>query len=176
MKEVDYAGELEETLERLKNYMHPDNIGLPIASDVLITVSTYGFDEDDKLVCTIPIPSVTGKIFWMNALPRDKYVEDEDGEKGEWVVEEGWELQREDDEGQHWVRPEHKAHGYVVPEKTCLIETREQYRARAKVETEKNIFKILETAKAIREMYSACGDLVDQEVLVGVTLRDVDTL
>ena len=94
----------------------------------------------------------------------------------EWIVEEGWELQREDEEGEHWVRPEHEKDGYVVPEKTCLIETREQYRARAKVESEKNISKILETAKAIREMYSACGDLVDQEVLVGVILRDVDTL
>ena len=34
----------------------------------------------------------------------------------------------------------------------------------------------LETAKAIREMYYACGDLVDQDVVVGVTLRDIDTL
>ena len=176
MKEVDYAGELEETLERLKNYMHPDNFSLPMISDAAITVSTYGFDENDKLVCTIPIPSLTGKIIWMNSLPRDKYVPGEGEEKGEWVVEEGWELQREDEEGEHWVLPEHKVGDYIVPEKTCLIETREQYRARAKVESEKNISKILETAKAIREMYSACGDLVDQEVLVGVILRDVDTL
>ena len=176
MKKVEYAGELEETMERLKNYIHPDNSVLHMISDAAITVSTYGIDEDDKLVCTIPVPSLTGRINWRTELPRDKYVQGEGDEKSEWVAEEGWELQREDEEGEPWALPEHKVGDYIVPERTCIIETREQYRARAKVESEKNILKILETAKAIREMYYACGDLVDQDVVVGVTFRDIDTL
>ena len=176
MKKVEKIEKLEKALERAKNCMHPDNFTLPMISEAAITVSSYGFNEDDKLVCTIPVPNITGKIDWRTELPRDKYVRGEGDEKGEWVAEEGWELQREDEEGEHWVLPEHKVVDYMVPERTCIIETREQYQVRAKVESERNISKILETAKAIREMYYACGDLVDQDVVVGVTLRDIDTL
>ena len=114
MKKVEKIEELEKTLERAKNCMHPDNFTLPMISEAAITVSSYGFNEDDKLVCTIPVPNITGKINWRTELPRDKYVRGEGDEKGEWVAEEGWELQREDEEGEHWVLPEHKVGDYMV--------------------------------------------------------------
>ena len=68
------------------------------ASDVKIQVYAHSqIGEDRQLVCTLPINDVCGAIRWHSELPKTRRVEE--GAEVEYLVDERWEMVREDDEG-----------------------------------------------------------------------------
>jgi hypothetical protein len=139
------------------------------ASDVKIQVYAHSqIGEDRQLVCTLPINDVCGAIRWHSELPKTRRVEE--GAEVEYLVDERWEMVREDDEGQHWKLPEHKAgNGHTMYEQTVLIENHEQFQARREKMKAANIQMIYGVAKAIRRMYFDCGDFWDDDCTVEVS-------
>lgn len=159
-------------MKKSSKFIHPDNAYLMNTSEAMISVFSKTFLGEKKLVCRIPIPDITGNVQWTTqSLPADKY----DGEKGEWVVREGWVRAEGDPElGEHWVLPEYEKDGIKYSEKTYIIEDREQFNRRQAKETDKNISTIMAAAKAVQGMYRDCGDIPDEDYVVVEVSISVD--
>ena len=142
-------------------------------SDMKINVYSHThLGEDWELVCSIPINDITGAIRWHSTLPETPTFKG--GKQVGSAVEEGWEMVKEDAEGQHWILPEHEVDTgtsttYTEPERSVLIETHEQFMKRREKVKAANIEMVHEVAKTIRKMYLVCGDFWDAECTVQVT-------
>ena len=163
-------------MKKSRKFIHPDLAYLMDTSEAMISVFSKTFAGEKKLVCRIPIPDITGNVRWTTQrLPADKYVPGENGEKGEWVVREGWVRAEGDPElGEHWVLPEYEKDGIKYAEKTYIIEDREQFNRRQAKETDKNISKIMAAAKAVQDMYRDCGDIPDEDYVTVEVSISVD--
>ena len=140
-------------------------------SDVKINVYSSGhLGEDRELVCTLPINDITGSLRWYSELPETPTFKDG---KHASVVEEGWEMIKEDEEGQHWILPEHEVNtgtsSYTYPERSVLIETHEQFTRRREKVKAANLEMVHKVAESIRQMYRDCGDFWDADCTVEVT-------
>ena len=80
---------------------------------------------------------------------------------------------KEDEEGQHWVLPEHEVNtrtsSYTYPERSVLIETHEQFTRRREKVKAANLEMVHKVAESIRQMYRDCGDFWDANCTVQVT-------
>ncbi len=142
-------------------------------SDVKISIFSHtDLGEDWELVCTLPINDITGAIRWYATLPETPIYKK--GKLVESVVEEGWEMVKEDEEGQHWILPEHEVDTgtsttYTEPERSVLIETHEQFMKRREKVKAANLKMVHKVAESIRQMYRDCGDFWDANCTVQVT-------
>ena len=158
--------------------VHPDNAWWMEYSDAYITINTHGPEADYHMgnkqrVCTIPIPSLNLSSTWHHQPP---LVRTYNGEKWEFIECEEWEMISEDDKGQVWERPDVEIDGRTYPGETVLVETREQYSARKKIETQEHIALLVDTAQRIGEFYSKCGGWPDNEVTVDVEINNIDSV
>ena len=158
--------------------VHPDNAWWMEYSDAYITINTHGAESDYHMgnkqrVCTIPIPSLNLSSTWHHQPP---LVRTYNGEKWEFIECEEWEMISEDDKGQVWERPDVEIDGRTYPGETVLVETREQYSARKKIETQEHIALLVDTAQRIGEFYSKCGGWPDNEVTVDVEINNIDSV
>jgi hypothetical protein len=85
-------------------------------------------------------------------------------------------LVNEDDEGQVWERPDVKIGERTYPSESVLVETREQFYARRRVETQEHIALLLDTARNITDLYSKIGGWPDNEVTVDVEINNIQDI
>jgi len=148
-------------------------------ADLFLNVYTVEYDssfqQKKHRVATIPVPDMTHNLHWYESLPRSRKT-DADG-KTTYEVMDTWEMVSEDEFGQVWEKPEYEDdQGITHPKETCLIETEAQYRKRERIEKEKNLKLAKSAAKALSELYEACGGWPDAEVYVGLTFPRVELL
>ena len=158
--------------------VHPDNAWWMQYSDAYITINTLGAEYDygeglKQRVCSIPIPNLNLSSTWHHKVPGIRTYED--GE-WQWVESDAWVLVSEDDKGQVWERPSVEIGDRTYPSETVLVETREQYSARKKVETQEHIALLVDTAQRIGELYSKCGGWPDNEVSVDVEINNIENI
>ena len=158
--------------------VHPDNAWWMQYSDAYITINTLGAEYDygeglKQRVCSIPIPNLNLSSTWHHKVPGIRTYED--GE-WQWVESDAWVLVSEDDKGQVWERPSVEIGDRTYPSETVLVETREQYSARKKVETQEHIALLVDTAQRIGELYSKCGGRPDNEVSVDVEINNIENI
>ena len=158
--------------------VHPDNAWWMQYSDAYITINTHGPEFDyyqgpKQRVCTIPIPNLNLSTTWHHKVPPIRTYKDG---KWEMVESEDWEIISEDDKGQVWQRPDVDIDGHFHPSETVLVETREQYSARKKIETQEHIALLVDTAQRIGELYAKCGGWPDNEVTVDVEINNIDNI
>ena len=158
--------------------VHPDNAWWMQYSDAYITINTLGAEYDygeglKQRVCSIPIPNLNLSSTWHHKVPGIRTYQD--GEWG-WVECDAWVLVSEDDKGQVWERPSVEIGDRTYPSETVLVETREQYSARKKVETQEHIALLVDTAQRIGELYSKCGGWPDNEVSVDVEINNIQDI
>jgi len=158
--------------------VHPDNSWWMQYSDAYITINTHGPEFDyyqgpKQRVCTIPIPNLNLSTTWHQKVPPIRTYKD-----GKWEMVESdyWFLVDEDDKGQVWQRPDVDIDDCTYPGETVLVETREQYSARKKIETQEHIALLVDTAQRIGELYAKCGGWPDNEVTVDVEINNIDNL
>ena len=154
--------------------VHPDNAHWMTGSDAYITVYTAGYDHNyDRMpkcrVCTIPVPDLTGGMRWNTKLP-DTYRLEERDEHGRYKFEVSpyWELDQEDEYGQHWHHPEIETDTQMLGEQYFLIEDRDQFRRRQKKEYLEKMNHAIWLAGQIQEFYNGVGQFPDEEVEVQV--------
>ena len=158
--------------------VHPDNAWWMQYSDAYITINTLGAEYDygeglKQRVCSIPIPNLNLSSTWHHKVPGIRTYQD--GEWG-WVECEEWEMISEDDKGQVWERPDVDIDDRTYPGETVLVETREQYCARKKIETQEHIALLVDTAHQIGELYAKCGGWPDNEVTVDVEINNIENI
>ena len=158
--------------------VHPDNAWWMQYSDAYITINTLGAEYDygeglKQRVCSIPIPNLNLSSTWHHKVPGIRTYED--GE-WQWVESDAWVLVSEDDKGQVWERPSVEIGDRTYPSETVLVETREQFYARKKVETQEHIALLVDTAQRIGELYSKCGGWPDNEVSVDVEINNIENI
>ena len=158
--------------------VHPDNSWWMQYSDAYITINTHGPEFDyyqgpKQRVCTIPIPNLNLSTTWHHKVPPIRTYKD-----GKWEMVESnyWFLVDEDDKGQVWQRPDVDIDDRTYPGETVLVETREQYSARKKIETQEHIALLVDTAQRIGELYAKCGGWPDNEVTVDVQINNIDNV
>jgi len=160
--------------------VHPDNSWWMQYSDAYITINTQGdevefdyFQGPKQRVCSIPIPNLNLSSTWHHKVPPIRTYKD-----GKWeMVEcENWEIISEDDKGQVWQRPDVDIDGHFHPSETVLVETREQFCVRKKVETQEHIALLMDTAHQIGELYAKCGGWPDNEVTVDVEINNIENI
>jgi hypothetical protein len=158
--------------------VHPDNAWWMEYSDAYITINTHGDGVDwhpgpKQRVCTIPIPNLNLSSTWHHKVPSIRTYQD--GEWG-WVECEEWEMISEDDKGQVWERPSVEIGDRTYPSETVLVETREQFYARKKIENQEHIALLMDTAQRIGELYAKCGGWPDNEVTVDVEINNIENI
>ncbi len=158
--------------------VHPDNAWWMEYSDAYITINTQGEESDfhsgpKQRVCTIPIPNLNLSSNWHHKVPGIRVWQD--GE-WQWVESDAWVLVNEDDEGQVWERPDVKIGERTYPSESVLVETREQFYARKRVETNEHISLLLDTARSITDLYSKIGGWPDNEVTVDVEINNIQDI
>ena len=158
--------------------VHPDNAWWMEYSDAYITINTHGEESDfhsgpKQRVCTIPIPNLNLSSNWHHKVPGIRVWQD--GE-WQWVESDAWVLVNEDDKGQVWERPSVEIGERTYPSETVLVETREQYTARKKVENNEHIALLLDTARSITDLYSKIGGWPDNEVTVDVEINNIQDI
>lgn len=158
--------------------VHPDNAWWMEYSDAYITINTHGEESEyhsgpKQRVCTIPIPNLNLSSNWHHKVPGIRTYEN--GE-WQWVESDSWLLVSEDDKGQVWERPSVEIGERTYPSETVLVETREQYTARKKVETNEHISLLLDTARSITDLYSKIGGWPDNEVTVDVEINNIQDI
>ena len=168
----------DPTLSEKYKVVHPDNAWWMQYSDAYITINTLGAEYDygeglKQRVCSIPIPNLNLSSTWHHKVPGIRTYED--GE-WQWVESDAWVLVSEDDKGQVWERPSVEIGDRTYPSETVLVETREQYSARKKVETQEHIALLVDTAQRIGELYSKCGGWPDNEVSVDVEINNIENI
>jgi transcriptional regulator with XRE-family HTH domain len=158
--------------------VHPDNAWWMEYSDAYITINTQGEEADfhsgpKQRVCTIPIPNLNLSSTWHHKVPPIQTYKD-----GKWEMVESdyWFLVDEDDKGQVWQRPNVDIDGQFYPSETVLVETREQYSARKKIETQEHIALLVDIAQRIGELYAKCGGWPDNEVTVDVEINNIENI
>ena len=160
--------------------VHPDNAWWMQYSDAYITINTQGdgpeFDYlqgPKQRVCTIPIPNLNLSTTWHHKVPSIRTYKD-----GKWEMVESnyWFLVDEDDKGQVWQRPDVDIDDRTYPGETVLVETREQFCARKKIETQEHIALLVDTAQRIGELYAKCGGWPDNEVTVDVEINNIENI
>ena len=97
---------------------------------------------------------------------------------GEWqyVESDSWVLVSEDNKGQVWERPSVEIGDRTYPSETVLVETREQFYARKRVETDEHIALLVDTARSITDLYSKIGGWPDNEVSVDVEINNIQDI
>ena len=158
--------------------VHPDNAWWMQYSDAYITINTQGEEADFHLgpkqrVCTIPIPNLNLRSDWHHKVPSIRVWED-DGWKD--VESDAWELVSEDDKGQVWERPSVEIGDRTYKSETVLVETREQFYARKRVETNEHISLLIDTARTITDLYSKIGGWPDNHVSVDVEINNIQDI
>jgi len=158
--------------------VHPDNAYWMEYSDAYITINTHGAESDYHMgqkqrVSTIPIPNLNLASQWHRKVPSIRVWQD-----GEWqyVESDSWVLVSEDDKGQVWERPSVEIGDRTYPSETVLVETREQFYARKRVETDEHIALLLDTARSITDLYSKIGGWPDNEVSVDVEINNIQDI
>ena len=160
--------------------VHPDNAWWMQYSDAYITINTQGdgpeFDYlqgPKQRVCTIPIPNLHLSTTWHHKVRPIRTYKD-----GKWEMVESnyWFLVDEDDKGQVWQRPDVDIDDRTYPGETVLVETREQFCARKKIETQEHIALLVDTAQRIGELYAKCGGWPDNEVTVDVEINNIENI
>ena len=157
----------------------PDNQFWMQHADLFLYIYTVEYDNlsitKKHRVATIPVPDMTHNLQWYESLPRSRKT-DADG-KITYEVMDTWELVSEDEFGQVWEKPEYEDdQGITHPKETCLIETRDQFKKRERLEKDKNVKLAKRAAQALSELYEACGGWPDAEVYVGLTFPRVELL
>ena len=118
---------------------------------------------------------MTHNLQWYESLPRSRKTDAD--VKITYEVMDTWELVSEDEFGQVWEKPEYEDdQGITHPKKTCLIETRDQFKKRERLEKDKNVKLAKRAAQARSELDDACGGWPDAEVYVGLTFPRVELL
>ena len=158
--------------------VHPDNAWWMEYSDAYITINTHGEEADfhsgpKQRVCTIPIPNLNLRSDWHHKVPGIRTYEN--GE-WQWVESDAWVLVNEDNEGQVWERPDVKIGERTYPSESVLVETREQFYARKRVETQEHIALLIDTARSISDLYSKIGGWPDNEVTVDVEINNIQDI
>ena len=158
--------------------VHPDNAWWMQYSDAYITINTQGEEADFHLgpkqrVCTIPIPNLNLSSNWHHKVPTIRVWEDD-----EWkdVESDAWVLVSEDDKGQVWERPSVEIGERTYPSESVLVETREQFYARKRVETNEHISLLIDTARTISDLYSKIGGWPDNGVSVDVEINNIQDI
>ena len=158
--------------------VHPDNAWWMQYSDAYITINTLGAEYDygeglKQRVCSIPIPNLNLSSTWHHKVPLIQTYKD-----GKWeMIEcEEWEMISEDDKGQVWQRPDVEIDDRTYPSETVLVETREQYSARKKIETQEHISLLIDTARTINDLYSKIGGWPDNHVSVDVEINNIQDI
>jgi hypothetical protein len=158
--------------------VHPDNAWWMEYSDAYITINTHGEESEyhvgpKQRVCTIPIPNLNLRSDWHHKVPTIPVWQDGELQR---VESDAWVLVNEDDEGQVWERPDVKIGERTYPSESVLVETREQFYARRRVETQEHIALLLDTARNITDLYSKIGGWPDNEVTVDVEINNIQDI
>ena len=158
--------------------VHPDNVWWMKSSDAYITINTHGAESDYHMgkkqrVSTIPIPNLNLASRWHSKVPSIRVWQD-----GEWqyVESNSWVLVSEDDKGQVWERPSVEIGDRTYKSETVLVETREQFYARKRVETNEHISLLIDTARTITDLYSKIGGWPDNHVSVDVEINNIQDI
>jgi hypothetical protein len=158
--------------------VHPDNAWWMEYSDAYITINTHGEESEyhvgpKQRVCTIPIPNLNLRSDWHHKVPTIPVWQDGELQR---VESDAWVLVNEDDEGQVWERPDVKIGERTYPSESVLVETREQFYARRRVETQEHIALLLDTARNITDLYYKIGGWPDNEVTVDVEINNIQDI
>ena len=158
--------------------VHPDNAWWMEYSDAYININTHGEESEHHVgpkqrVCTIPIPNLNLRSDWHHKVPSIRVWEDD---KWKDVESDAWVLVNEDDEGQVWERPDVKIGERTYLSESVLVETREQFYARKRVETQEHIALLIDTARSIADLYSKIGGWPDNEVTVDVEINNIQDI
>jgi len=158
--------------------VHPDNAWWMEYSDAYITINTHGDEVDwhsgpKQRVCTIPIPNLNLRSDWHHKVPSIRVWEDDEWQD---VESDSWVLINEDDKGQVWERPDVRIGERTYPSESVLVETREQFCARKRVETNEHIALLIDTARTITDLYSKIGGWPDNEVTVDVEINNIQDI